>query len=157
MTINLPEIRKKAVTPTHYIESLDASFREKFLIRKATYEPRIQALEQLRRFGHEYVIIAFSATWCKDCAANIPVLALISERTGIEVRVFGGLKKDPLSLACKWRIPPSPPEVVDLNVDKIPLMIIADRRGEEIGRIIENPKLTPTLEEEIYEIIKSKR
>jgi hypothetical protein len=43
------------------------------------------------------VLVVFSAQWCKDCATNIPVLALISEATGVDVRVFGGLKKDPLS------------------------------------------------------------
>ena len=82
-------------------------------------------------------------------------LALITETTELEVRIFGGLKKDLLNLKRKWRVPPSPPEVEIFKVDKIPLIIVVDREGKEIGRIVENPKHMPTLEQELYEIIKS--
>jgi thiol-disulfide isomerase/thioredoxin len=102
------------------------------------------------------VIVAFSAEWCKDCASSIPVLALISEATGLEVRIFGGLIKDPLNHTGKWRIPPSPIEVETFNVHKIPLIIIIDTDGREIGRIIEKPN-EPTIEEEILKIISKER
>jgi hypothetical protein len=99
--------------------------------------------------------VAFSATWCKDCVVNIPILALLSEETGLEVRVFGGIKKDPLSQLHKWRIPPSPPETESFKIDKLPSILVIDIAGNEIGRIIETPKLRPTLEEELLEIIKT--
>ena len=111
-------------------------------------------MEQLKTIAKDHVIIAFSAGWCKDCAKHISVLALISEATGFEVRIFGGIKKDPLSHTRKWRIPPSPPEIELLNVYKLPVMIIAHREGYEVGRIVENPKTMPTLEQEICEICK---
>ena len=63
--------------------------------------------------------------------------------------------KDPLSHTIKWRIPPSPPEVITFNVDKIPLIIVFDVNGKEIGRIVESAKRCPTLEQELCEIIKS--
>jgi hypothetical protein len=155
MNIDLSDIRKKTVSVGQYIDSLKEPFKEKFLARKQTCRLQREAVDQLKRFAEEYVIIVFSAAWCKDCAENIPVLSLISETTGLEVRVFGGLMKDPLSQVCKWRIPPSPPEVITFEVDKIPLMIIVDLRGNEIGRVIESPKRWPTLEQELCEIIKS--
>jgi len=83
-----------------------------------------------------------------------PCYGLDRRRTGLEVRVFGGLKGDPLSHTSKWRIPPSPPEVSTFEVEKIPLIIIFDLDGVEIGRIIEFPKQFPTLEQEICEIIR---
>ena len=156
MNINLSEIREKTVSVSQYIEGLARPFQEKFLIRKQTYLLKTETINQLKKFANKSVIIVFSAEWCKDCAVNIPVLALISEATGIEVRVFGGLKKDPLGHAKKWRIPPSPPEVETFNVDKIPLIILFDRQGKEIGRIIENPSNMPTLEEELCEILRLK-
>ena len=103
------------------------------------------------------MLVVFSAQWCKDCATNIPVLALISEATGVDVRVFGGLKKDPLSHTRKGRIPPSPPEADTFRIGKIPTMIVLNRDGREIGRIVENPKLAPTLKQGICEIIKSQQ
>ncbi|MDI6690325.1 MAG: hypothetical protein QME50_00450 [Candidatus Bathyarchaeota archaeon] len=60
--------------------------------------------------------------------------------------------KDPLSRERKWRIPPSPPEVETFNVDKIPLIILFDNDGKEIGRVVENPH-EQTLEEELLKII----
>jgi len=153
MSIDLSDIRKKTVSVGQYIDSLEQPFKEKFLAKKQAYKLQPEAVEQLKRFAQKCVIIVFSAAWCKDCAENIPVLSLISETTGLEVWVFGELKKDPLSQVCKWRIPPSPPEVITFKVDKIPLMIIVDMDGREIGRIVESPKKWPTLEQELYEII----
>lgn len=155
MKVNLSEIKNKAIPVNEYINGLEQPFREKFLFRKHTYELNREAVNQLKKIASEYIIVAFSAEWCKDCAANIPVLALISEETGLEVRIFGGLKKDPLSYARKWRIPPSPPEVETFHVDKIPLIMVFSKDGEEIGRIVENPH-APKLEEELLKIISEK-
>jgi hypothetical protein len=157
MFLDLSEIRRKTVLVADYLSRLEEPFKEKFLVRKQTYQANPEAINKLRAFASEYVVIAFSADWCKDCATNIPVLALISEASGLEVRVFGGLKKDPLGQGSKWRIPPSPPEVKTLKVDRIPTIIVADREGRERGRIVENPTLQPTLEQELCEIIKTKQ
>ncbi|RLI42660.1 hypothetical protein DRO59_03480 [Candidatus Bathyarchaeota archaeon] len=153
MVTNLLEIQKKTIPVNQYIASLKQPFREKFLMRKRTYQLKLKTIERLKKFADNYMIVAFSAEWCKDCATNIPVLALISEATGMEVRVFGGLKKDPLSYTEKWRIPPSPIEVKTFHVDKIPFVILSSKRGDEAGKIIENPREKPTLEEELLNII----
>jgi thiol-disulfide isomerase/thioredoxin len=155
MNNNLSEIREKTAPVKEYLDSLEQPFREKFSTRKQTYQLKLEVVSQLKKFANNYIIVAFSAEWCKDCAINIPVLALISEATGLEVRIFGGLKKDPLSQTRKWRIPPSPPEVETFKVDKIPLILLFDNDGKTIGRIIENPQ-EPTLEEEVLKIILQK-
>jgi hypothetical protein len=157
MLLDLSEIRRKTVSVVDYLNSLEEPFREKFLNRRQTYQPDQEAMIRLRKSAGKYVIIVFSAGWCKDCAVNIPVLALVNEASGLEVRVFGGLKKDPLGQGRKWRIPPSPPEAETFNVDKLPLIIIADREGTEIGTIVEKPAQQHTLEQELCEIITSKQ
>jgi len=156
MNVDLAEIRKKTISVGQYIDSMEQPFKEKFLARKQAYELQSEAVDQMRNSAEKYVAIVFSAAWCKDCAENIPVLSLFSEATGLDVRVFGGLMKDPLSQVCKWRVPPSPPEVITFEVDKLPLIIIVDLCGREIGRVIESPKKWATLEQELYEIIKSR-
>ena len=157
MLLDLSEIRRKTVSVTDYMNSLEEPFKEKFLNRRQTYQPDQEAMIRLKESAGKYVIIVFSSGWCKDCAVNIPVLALVNEASGLEVRVFGGLKKDPLGQGRKWRIPPSPPETETFNVDKIPLIIIADREGTEIGRIVENTAQQHTLEQELCEVIASKQ
>jgi hypothetical protein len=157
MNLDLAEIKRRTVSVSDYIDSIEEPFREKFLERKKTYNLSQKTVRQLLQYAGKYVVIAFSAAWCKDCTTNVPVLALISEASGIEVRIFGGLKKDPLNPEHKWRIPPSPQDVETFKVDKIPLIIIADVKGREVGRIVENPRNQPTLEQELLEIIESRQ
>ena len=154
MNLNLSEIRKRAVPVGEYIDGLDEPFKEKHLARKQTYQLQTDMIDELKKHAGNYIIVIFSASWCKDCSQYVPVLALIAESTGLEVRVFGGIKGDPLSHTSKWRVPPSPPEVLTFVVEKIPLFIVFDLNGAEVGRIIESPKRFPTLEQEICEIIR---
>jgi len=152
--VDLSKIRRSAVTVDEYIDSLKEPFKKKFLAHMQTYQLQMQIVDQLKTRANDFMILVFSASWCKDCSQYIPVLALIAGRTGLDVRVFGGLKRDPLSHTSKWRIPPSPSEVLAFGVDRIPLIIIFDLNGREIGRIVESPKRYPTLEQELYEIIR---
>jgi len=155
--IDISEIVKRTIPVDEYIAKIIQPFKEKFLERKQTYQLNEEATSKLREYANDFIIVAFSAEWCKDCAANIPVLALINERTGIKVYIFGGLKRDTLNPREKWRIPPSPPEVKTFNVEKIPHIMIITKKGELIGEIIENPRHKETLEEELlYLIEKSK-
>lgn len=151
--VDLGEIRRKTVSVDDYISSMRTPFRDKFLARKEDYQPDHEAIEKLKREANNYMVVVFSAEWCKDCANNVPVLWLISEFTGLEVRVFGNLKKDPLNPKKRWRIPPSPPEVETFDVKKTPWILIFDKEGREIGKIIENPKHTGSVEEELLHLI----
>ena len=157
MSTDLSEIERKTVSVNQYLEGLEPRFREKFSINRQTYQPKLETMKQLKEVADRYVIVAFSAGWCKDCSVVISILALISEATGLKVRIFGGLKKDPLSHTKKWRIPPSPPEVETFNVDRIPSVVIINKEGKEIGRVIEKPTRLPTLEEELLEIVKGQQ
>lgn len=152
-TANLKTKMKRTVSVDKYIDRMTQPFKEKFSERKQTYQLSKEAVEKLRSYAKDVVIVVFSAEWCKDCAANVPVLALLAEKAGLKVKVFGGLKRDPLNPKEGWRIPPSPPEVKTFNVQKTPHIIIFDRQGKQLGTIIENPKPENTLEEEILHII----
>ncbi len=155
MKINMEEIKQRTVSVNQYIENIGEPFRQQFLERKRTYRLNTEAIDKLRSLASSIVVVAFSAEWCRDCAANIPVLALISETIGLEVRIFGGLKMDPLNPSRKWSIPPSPPEVEKFHVDKIPLILVFNKEGTELGRIIENPMEGSTLEDILQVVLES--
>ncbi len=152
-TANLKLIMKRTVSVEKYINKMAQPFKKKFSERKLTYQLNEKAVQEIGSHAKDVVIVVFSAEWCKDCAPNVPVLALLAEKTGVKVRVFGGLKTDPLNPKEKWRIPPSPPEVKAFNVRKTPHIIVFDKQGKQLGTIIENPKPENTLEEEILHII----
>ncbi|MEM2463181.1 MAG: thioredoxin family protein [Candidatus Bathyarchaeia archaeon] len=151
--IDLSRLRQRTVDVNQYINSISPQYKDKFLKRKKAYKLRVDVVNNLKNLVNNYVLVVFSAEWCKDCAANIPVLALLSEATGLEVRVFGGLKRDPLNPNKKWSVPPSPPEVETFHIDKIPHILIFNINGEKVGEIIENPKEGLTLEEEIFKVM----
>ena len=151
--VDLEEIRRKTLSVDNYISFMSSPFREKFLDRKENYQLNHEVIEKLKEKANEYMVVVFSAEWCKDCAKNIPVLLLVSELTGLEVRLFGHLKRDPLNPKTQWRIPPSPPEVETFDVKKTPWILIFDKEGREIGKIVENPKYTGSVEEELLYLI----
>ncbi len=152
-TPNLTEIEEKTVSIDKYVSNISSRFQSKFAERKQSYQLNEEAVEKLKYHAKDVFIVVFSAEWCKDCAANMSVLALIAEKTGLKIRVFGGLKKDILNPNEQWRIPPSPPEVKAFNIQKTPTILVFDKHGRPLGAIVENPKPENTLEEELLQII----
>lgn len=126
-----------------------------FSRRKADYRLDGRIVEELKRYADKVIVVIFSAEWCPDCARNVPVLDLIAEATGMEVRIFGHLMRDPLNPMERWRIPPSPPEVREFNVVKISLIVVLNRRGgRRIGEVVENPPEGQSLEEALLQVLK---
>jgi thiol-disulfide isomerase/thioredoxin len=140
------------------VESYIRSSKEKapqFAERKSIYTLDEETVEEIRDHTGKVAVVAFSAEWCPDCHRNIPVLCLLNEATGMEVRVFGHLMRDAKNPEEMWRVPPSPPEVKEFNVVKIPLILVLNEHGETIGAIVENPPEGQTLEEALLEILKT--
>ena len=144
---------RKTIPVGEYINEIPQPFKDKFLNKMRVYQMDEKITKKLREHAKNLVVIVFSAEWCKDCAENVPILAKLAEETGIDVFVFGGLKTNPLNQKEKWSIPPSPPEVKQFNVQRIPHIIIFNKNGKELGVIIENPKLGLSLEKEIFNIV----
>ncbi len=125
-----------------------------FTRRLEEYALEKTVIQGLKEYVDDAVVIVFSAEWCPDCYRNVPVLFLISEATGLEVNVFGRLMRDAKNPEERWKIPPSPAEVKDFDVVKIPLIVVLNRDGVKIGEIVENPPEGQTLEEALLDILK---
>ncbi|MBN1683534.1 thioredoxin family protein [Candidatus Bathyarchaeota archaeon] len=154
MKVNIEKLRSRSVLVTNYIQEPGIGY-EKFSQRKKEYTVDQSIIQKLRPFTNKVIIFVFSAEWCPDCHRNVPILELISEKTGIEIRVFGHIKRSNVNSTKKWSIPPSPEEAEEFNVQKIPYIILFDREGEKIGEIIENPPKGKTLEETLLKILTS--
>jgi len=150
---SLKELAERTVSVKDYLAHTTGPFRERADERLRTYRLKEEVAGELKRYKNKVFVVVFSAEWClKDCAPNVPVLPLLADKTGIAVRVFGGLMRDPLNPKERWRIPPSPPEVRDFKVEKVPTIFVFDKNGEELGKIVENPSAGRTLEEEILDL-----
>ena len=128
---------------------------EAFNRRLQEYELDPSAAEKLKAHAGKAYIFAFSAEWCGDCTRNVPVLHLIQDATGIEVRILGHIMRDVKNPDERWSIPPSPPEVKTFNVVKIPHIAVLDAHGNELGAVIENPPEDKTLEEALLAILEA--
>jgi len=126
------------------------------------YHPNLEITDKIKEFldkkAEEITIVAFGASWCKDCKKNLPELAKIDDAIKDEkfkVGVLSNIKvKAPYAREkgkVIWIVPPSPPETIDEKFDMfhIPAMYIFDKTGNCLGKIDENPEHKDTLEEEI--------
>jgi thiol-disulfide isomerase/thioredoxin len=150
----LKELVKRTVSVKDYVMHMDEPFRDRFLKRMKAYSLKEDIVEELKKRVDEIFVVVFSAEWCKDCAANVPVLALLANKTGVKVRVFGGLKKDLLNPNETWRIPPSPPELREFKVERTPHIVVFHINGLQLGKIVEKSAPNKTLEEEILQLVK---
>ena len=153
MRYELEAIMSNSESVADYLTSSDEK-APKFAERKATYKLNKETVEKIKTYASNVVVVVFSAEWCPDCYRNVPVLGLISEETGLEVRVFGHLMRNVKNPDERWAIPPSPPEVKTFNVIKIPLITVLNEDGEKLGEIIENPPEGQTLERALLDILK---
>lgn len=152
MKYDLSKIRKNSEAVKTYVSTKNQA-TEIFAKRKAEYKLDQSAVKELKKHAEKAVVIVFTAEWCPDCHKNVPVLDLISEATGLETRAFGHIMRDAKNTTQKWAIPPSPKEVEEFNVIKIPYIVVLNQGGEILGEIVENPPPGKTLEQTLLEII----
>jgi thiol-disulfide isomerase/thioredoxin len=150
---DIAKIRKGSEAVHDYV-SAPSKAKDAFDKRRVEYKLDAAVVKELKKKAKDYMIVAFSAEWCPDCMRNVPVLNLLAEATGLDVRVFGHMMRDAKSNTRKWAIPPSPPEVEEFNVVKIPLIVILNKAGEKIGEVVENPPTGKTLEQALLDIMK---
>jgi len=152
---DLEKLRKNSEPVAKYLAS-SSEKTDAFSINAKKYELDEDVSKKLMKYAKNMIVFAFSAEWCPDCHRHIPVLGLIVEKTGLEVNVFGHLMRDPKRPKGYWSIPPSPAEVEEFNVRKIPTIVVLDKEGNKIGEIIENPPEGKSLEKAILDILEKK-
>ena len=154
--VDLNNIRERTVDAIEYIEEMEGKNGDLFKDFYEEYKLDPKITDELKQWSDKITIVVLSASWCKDCRFAIPVLRHLQEQIGLEVRVFGKIKTDPLNPDRQWAIPPSPPETDEWNVKAIPWIVIFNKKGEELATIIEKPETQPTLEAEIAHVLRDK-
>jgi thiol-disulfide isomerase/thioredoxin len=148
---DLDKIRAASEPVLEYVEACREN-APRLYEQYETYMLDEEAVTKMRCHSDRYLVVVFSAEWCPDCHRNVPILALLNREAGIEVRVFGHLMRDSKNDKRLWKIPPSPPEVNDFDVVKIPHIAVLNMRGEVVGEIIENPPEGKSLEQALLNI-----
>jgi thiol-disulfide isomerase/thioredoxin len=146
-----------AMDPNEYLRR----FTEKPQITKNynDYNPRKLSIDQIKNnlinSKKGLNILVIGAIWCPDCTMEVPKMVKICEILGdlVNFRILYGVMVDPYNKKnrVRWAANHSPPEAVDpiFDLTKIPIFYLFTKDGKYINRIIEHPKYTKSLEEEI--------
>jgi len=112
--------------------------------RLQDYTPNPNSVDKLENIDQKYHLIVFSAEWCGDCVAYVPGLAkslAIAKNEMIKARVVDYDNHRDMA--------------DEMNIRKIPTIIVYDKNWREIGRFVESPRKYGTVEEELCAILDS--
>lgn len=155
------------VSPTMTRDEYFTKFEDKPSIREnfENYSPKDGVIKEISKIlvnkKESVKILAIGAAWCKDCTVNIPRLVKIADSLPsdkIELKLLYGIKVNPYRKPGEptWSKTHSPAETFDpkFAVTKIPMIYFFNIAGEFLGKIIENPKKYPTIEEVLLSFLK---
>jgi len=126
-----------------YINSIkNPTVKQTIKKRIQEYQPDDRIIEKFAGLTDRYFFVVFATEWNAECRAQLPNLA----------KVFMAAKNAALNI-----------KVIDfdenrdiadeLNVLRIPTVMVHNRAWREIGRFVEKLKYGGTLEEELWTII----
>ncbi len=153
---DIAKLKKAGLNVDEMLAKLDGKHGELLRENYEKFVPNDEVIAKLAEKANGNTFVVFSADWCKDCKKNVAEFAkIVKKKPSINVIFFKGIKSAPLDPDVRWRIPPSPPEVDEFDLRKIPTFYILNSSGEQIGEMIENPKSKPTLAEELLFILEN--
>ncbi len=155
------------VSPTMSPDDYLKEYRDKIEYNYKTYEPKLDILEKISKLLDEkrgtLKIVALGADWCPDCNRNVPRMIKIvklMKNKDVNLQILYGIMVNALHKPGEviWHKQRSPPEAVKdiFDLKKIPTFYIFNKNSELIGIIVENPKYSSTLEEDLLEILENK-
>jgi thiol-disulfide isomerase/thioredoxin len=126
-----------------YVNNIkNASVKSTIKKRVQEYQPKPDVIDKFSSLTDRYFLVVFATEWNSECRAQLPNL----------MKVFAAANNAALNI-----------KVIDfdenrdiadeMNVLRIPTIILHNRNWREIGRYVEKPQFGATLEEELWAII----
>ena len=110
--------------------------------RVQEYQPKQEIVDNFSSLNSRYFVVVFSAEWNGECRAQIPSLAKLmiqANNSNISVKVVDFDQNRDIA--------------EEMQVLRIPAIVVHNRSWKEIGRFVEKPQHGATLEEELWEIV----
>jgi len=106
------------------------------------YHPKIDVIDKFSSITDRYFFVVFATEWNAECRAELPNLAKVfvaANNAALNIKVIDFDENRDIA--------------DEMNVLRIPTIIVHDRAWREIGRFVEKTQHGGTLEEELWEII----
>jgi thiol-disulfide isomerase/thioredoxin len=139
----LGEITKEGLTSN--------SFNTWFSKNYEAYQPDEAIVQKLRRKLKKYSITVFMGTWCGDSKREVPRLYKVLDAANFpeeKLRVIGVN-----NARSNYKQAPNGEEK-GLNIHRVPTIIVYNKKGKEVGRIVEHP--VESLEADLLQICRKK-
>ena len=110
--------------------------------RLQEYQPTSEVIDKFSGLTDRYFFVVFATEWNAECRAQLPNLMKVfmaANNAALNVKVIEFDENRDIA--------------DEMNVLRIPTVIVHDRAWREIGRFIEKPQMGGTLEEELWQII----
>ncbi len=106
------------------------------------YQPKSDTIDKFSSITDRYFFVVFATEWNAECRAQLPNLAKVfisANNAALNIKVIDFDENRDIA--------------DEMNVLRIPAIIIHDRAWREIGRFVEKPQFGGTLEDELWAII----
>ena len=106
------------------------------------YQPNPLIIDKFSSLTDRYFFVVFATEWNAECRAQLPNLAKVfvaANNAALNIKVIDFDENRDIA--------------DEMRVLRIPTVIVHDRTWREIGRFIEKPQHTGTVEEELWQII----
>lgn len=106
------------------------------------YQPKPDTVDKFSGVTDRYFLVVFATEWNAECRAELPNLAklfIAASNPALNIKVIDFDENRDIA--------------DEMNVLRIPTIIVHDRAWREIGRFVEKPQYGGTLEEELWQII----
>ncbi|MHA1910945.1 MAG: thioredoxin family protein [Candidatus Kariarchaeaceae archaeon] len=136
--IDLDHILANGKTVSEYLEGAPENLKDRWQPYIGSLNnDAMTELDDLMR-NYEVSMVAYSAYWClRDCAVVVPRLKSIVD--GLENKprytIRGGIKVDRINRKFIGL-----DELEPLKITKVPIIVLFNKEGEEIGRMVEQPE-----------------
>lgn len=110
-------------------------FKEMYDPLYAAYVPDAATMIELKKLVKKEKIKIVFGTWCGDSKVNVPNFFKVLDNLqfkekNVEIIAVDGAKKAENGI------------IDGLNIQRVPTFILYDKKGKELGRIVEHPKTT---------------
>lgn len=110
-------------------------FKEMYDPLYAAYIPDAATMIELKKLVKKEKIKIVFGTWCGDSKVNVPNFFKVLDNLqfkekNVEIIAVDGAKKAENGI------------IDGLNIQRVPTFIVYDKKGKELGRIVEHPKTT---------------
>jgi len=110
--------------------------------RVQEYQPKPQIIEKFSGLTDRYFFVVFATEWNVECRTELPSLMKFFAATNnaaLNIKVIDFDENRDIA--------------DEMNVLRIPTIIVHDKSWREIGRFVEKPQHGETLEDDLWEII----